>query len=324
MEKGIRECNGKFRVTVKGIQEIFDSYEEAVAGKAALTARIRDSLGWTLGHAYEAVVGMVWKGTKNEAFAAKTAADAVRFFGAEMPLQLITTERVDDYIVHLRKLGHQGPTINRKLAALSKMLTYAVRRGKLKAKPYLERQKENKGRIRFLTTPEEAAMLDHLTALGFQDVADMVKTLIDTGMRRGELLNLQSRDVLWGEVPAIQIWESKGGSSRAIPMTRRVRDILTRRQARFTEHLFPHSESLLSRAWNEARACMGLQEDKQFIPYACRHTFGTRLAQRGVPMRSIQMLMGHKTISITAIYTNMAASDLHSAIASLERIQKAV
>ncbi len=46
----------------------------------------------------------------------------------------------------------------------------------------------------------------------------------------------------------------------------------------------------------------------------CRHTFCSRLAMAGVPLKTIQILAGHKTIAITARYAHLAPNTLHAAV----------
>ena len=67
-----------------------------------------------------------------------------------------------------------------------------------------------------------------------------------------------------------------------------------------------------SKGWFEsARAKSGV---KDFRWHDCRHTFCFRLAMAGVPLKTIQVLAGHKTISITARYAHLAPNTLHTAV----------
>src|SRR4029077_12563173 len=124
-----------------------------------------------------------------------------------------------------------GATINRKLAALSKVMGYAMRRSDvsgLKTKPHFERQPEGEGRIRFLTVKEEQELLKILNDWGKQDHADAVVVLIDTGLRGSELWKLEVRDVDL-KAGTLTIWMPKNKNPRTVPMTARVKDIFTRR-----------------------------------------------------------------------------------------------
>ena len=64
--------------------------------------------------------------------------------------------------------------------------------------------------------------------------------------------------------------------------------------------------------WFEtAREKAGLAD---FHWHDCRHTFCSRLAMAGVPLKTIQALAGHKTIAITARYAHLAPNTLHAAV----------
>lgn len=70
--------------------------------------------------------------------------------------------------------------------------------------------------------------------------------------------------------------------------------------------------TLDSRKWFEvARERAGL---KKFHWHDCRHTFCSRLAMAGVPLKTIQTLAGKKTIAITARYAHLAPNTLHTAV----------
>jgi integrase len=53
---------------------------------------------------------------------------------------------------------------------------------------------------------------------------------------------------------------------------------------------------------------------KNFRWHDCRHTFCSSLAMAGVPLKTIQVLAGHKTIAITARYAHLAPNTLHRAV----------
>ena len=56
---------------------------------------------------------------------------------------------------------------------------------------------------------------------------------------------------------------------------------------------------------------------KDFTWHCLRHTFGSRLAARGVDLRKIQELMGHKTLAVTVRYTHLSQPDLLAAVEKL-------
>lgn len=334
LPKGIRSRGASFLVdiTVNGIRktETASSLEEAKGIRAALEASLRGNIVslpngnavWTMQKAYEKTVDLVWKGTKNEVNAARNASEVIGYFGSDTRLDLITVERIDELVSALKKRGNDNSTINRKLAALSKMLTVAMDRGGLSSKPSIHRQKEGGGRIRFLTSAEEDAVLAVLSQWGKDEQAESVCVLIDTGLRPSELWRVQHRDISL-ENRTISIWESKTGRARTVPMTTRVMDIMQRRMDLAqggTAVLFPYNNAWLDHAWAAVREHLALEEDEQFVVYALRHTCASRLVQRGVDIRIVKEWMGHTTITTTMRYAHLCPKNLLEAVKVLEAV----
>jgi integrase len=51
--------------------------------------------------------------------------------------------------------------------------------------------------------------------------------------------------------------------------------------------------------------------------HSCRHTFGSRLAQQGVPLLTIKELMGHKTIEMTMRYSHLMPDHKREAVRNM-------
>ena len=61
-----------------------------------------------------------------------------------------------------------------------------------------------------------------------------------------------------------------------------------------------------------------LEQDKQFVPHALRHSFCSRLIAKGVGLPEVQLLMGHADISTSMIYMHLDPAKLASAVSALE------
>lgn len=334
IERGIQQRGDSFLVdvTVGGVRrrETVGSLEEARTVrdrlKANLPAQLVNELNeadrsWTLGEAFDKLHGLVWKGTLAESSSVRNAKIALEFFGAETLLDTLSSDWMDSYVARMKELGLSNATINRRLAAVSKIITFAFKRGKVKARPHFERQSEYAGRIRFLSYEEEKYMIAYLTQWGQTEHLDAFCVLIDTGLRPSELWRLQGRDVDFAK-GVLSIWQTKNKQPRSVPMTQRVRAIIQRRKDQYgTGRLFAMLDNFkFIRMWDRAKQVMGLNADKQFIPYALRHTCASRLVQKGVHLRVVQEWMGHKTISVTMRYAHLSPANLLEAVKVLEAV----
>jgi integrase len=223
-------------------------------------------------------------------------------------------ETLDLVIGKLRERGNSNATINRKTAALQKLLRKAFKMGDIHNLPEFRRQKERAGRLRFLTHEEErllfAAIADRST-----DAHRLCVFLVDTGCRLGEALGLKWADVVDQRVT---FWITKSGRSRTVPLTTRAKAALDRQRAH-THGPFRHVQPHRFRAiWNEAKAERGFANEKDLVPHTLRHTCASRLVQGGIDIRRVQMWLGHQTLQMTMRYAHLATHDLDKCVAVLE------
>lgn len=277
------------------------------------------AIGLSLGELRKRTCERYWKGKKAEEALDRNAGLVCEFFGEDTPAAAINEAQIDRLIEARKKAGDANGTINRKLAAVSRMLRYAASRGWITRAPKIERLKEFVGRIRYLTADEEQASLKFLRQCNAVDMDDLFCTGIDTGMRVSEILDLTKRDCL-PSTGLITIWENKASHPRSIPMTTRVRKIIERRAAGLgsNDRVFAVDYRLVRSWWGRLRVNLELTEDEQFVFHALRHTFASRLVQRGVPILTVKELLGHKTLTMTMRYAHLAPNNLSSAISLLE------
>lgn len=258
-----------------------------------------------------------WRGLSSETTALRNARKCIDALGPRLAPSAVTSQRIDDMIFAFEAEGISDSTINRRLAALSKMLTFALDRGYIARKPKIERKKEPQHRIRYITEEEERELLTYLDHIGQPQMRDLCILGIDTGLRVGELLRIERRDVQDG---VLSVWRTKNGKARSVPLTTRCRAIL---EGDFEGKLFDgFSHSKVNHYWNLCRRHLGMRGDTQFVPHAMRHTFCSRLVQRGVDIVSVSKLAGHSSIVVTMRYAHLAPDSLTNAIQKLEITQQ--
>lgn len=304
-------------------RKIYATMEEATRAEAEvrlshlqgkpIEAASGGSKRWTLAAAVEKCHNAVWLGTKSEDTAMKNIRMAMDFFGKNVYVNEITTQRVADWVNDLRAKRNSNGTINRKISALSKVLKYAFQNEALEKLPYMPRQRESQGRLRFVSEQEEVAILNLIRAWSDDDLWDCVATLLDTGFRMGELLKIEGQDIRDNQ---ITVWDTKNGRSHTVPMTARVATIIERRQTIYGNgQLFPHSYNSLEKRLKRVLEHLHL-DDVHF--HTLRHTFASRLVQRGVPIQTVSKLLNHSTLQMTMRYAHLAPSNLTDAVRLLE------
>lgn len=337
---GIRKRGDSFLVDVsyKGVRRTgtFNTLESAIEGQGSIKADLmREAKGtavsddgkllkisWTLQQAYEATCDRFWVAEKCTDWQKlrRNGEMILEHFGKDTRLDSITTEDVDGWIKVLRKRGNSNATINRKQSSLSKMFTCAMRRDGCTKRPDIETYKEMEGRLRWLSKQEEVSMLALMTQWSKDEHAEALCILVDTGLRPKELWQMQGKDVHMEE-GFLSVWKSKTGKTRSVPMTSRVKEILSRRmELTPTGRLFPYKNAWFEHVWDMARQQLGFAEDAEFLPYILRHTCASRLVQRGVSLQVVKEWLGHENIKTTMRYAKLAPTNLLAAVKVLEEL----
>ncbi len=161
----------------------------------------------------------------------------------------------------------------------------------------------------------------------------MILFLYSTGMRISELLGLRTVDIRFDNRTVLV--NGKGNKQRIVPLPEDLIPSLKAyvialsqayeeatiifRSTRNPDYLFPShygaSKKPLSRQafWQILRklcALAGIERD--ISPHQLRHSLATHLLQRGADLRSLQLLLGHETLSTMHVYTHLDTTNLRS------------
>lgn len=238
-------------------------------------------------------------------------------FGADYQIKNITTKLIDDTVNDMLQT-HKKSTVITRLTYLTKLLKTAQDYSYLAAMPVIHWPGKAKGRVRFFTTEEEQDILANMPT---EEDKKIVIILIDTGMRKAECLNLTLENIDI-QNNLIRLWKTKGEKPRIVPMTERVRDIISNeiKTLDSTQLLFPDMTSgKFQEHWDRMRNLIGKENDKDFVIHACRHTCASRLIQKGVSIPIIQKWLGHTSITTTMRYAHLTDDGLFEALEILEK-----
>ncbi len=271
----------------------------------------------TLGELFDYTCTHEWAGKKAEEFLVRNGRMVVEHFGRSKRVAEITPFDVDGMVKVLRDARKAEGTINRKLAALSKMLAVAIDLGVIQAKPKIKRRKEPEGRLRFLTEAEEPDLLAALW-MDNEDLdtryRDLSVFLLDTGLRVGEALSLDWRDVTSAQITVLAA-KAKGGKSRAVPLTQRSKAVLDALRGRETGPFANLRYHNYRKRFDAAVTKLGLTD---VVIHTLRHTTASRLVMRGVDIYRVMKFMGHANVRTTMRYAHLAPDSLNALAGILE------
>lgn len=220
------------------------------------------------------------------------------------------------------RTGAKAYTVNFEVMTLKTIFNLAVKWKKLETSPaqgIKNLKTEDSKKRRFLTDGE----CDQLLKASPPDLYPIFFVLIHTGMRKGELINLEWKDVdLYRRMITIQrksFWVPKSGE-REIPMSRKVEEVI-KKLPRKSNLVFPGPKggpigpnSIRKQLIDVAKQA-GIPNLTEV--HALRHTFASRLFMKGVDAPTVQKLMGQTKIDTTMLYTHQTQEHMREAIEKL-------
>ncbi|MEZ4588691.1 MAG: site-specific integrase [Gemmatimonadales bacterium] len=243
---------------------------------------------------------------------------------------------IEGYVSSMKKAGRSPKTISNHLNFLHGLFAFAVKRdwASANAVAATERPRADQGDpdIRFIDLAELEALLREVP----DDVLGAVEhplylTAAMTGLRQGELIALRWKDVDW-KAGLIRVRRNytRGRfgtpktkrSNRAVPMPERVATALKRHFecSNYTgaddlalchpETGAPLDASKMRKRFKVAIEAAGVRSIRF---HDLRHTFGTRMAAAGAPLRTIQEWLGHRDYKTTEIYADYSPDPVQGA-----------
>ncbi|MGB3479915.1 MAG: tyrosine-type recombinase/integrase [bacterium] len=207
-------------------------------------------------------------------------------------------------------------TVNRELSCIKHMFNKAVQWGYLANSPLrtVKKYKEPPGRVRYLSENESVKLLrqcaDHLKPI--------VMMALNTGMRKGEILNLE-----WADIDmhnrTITLRKTKNNELRILPVNNILYRTLRLMGQQFgNQYVFSNGDCKPYRDIKVGfMAALRRAGIRDFRFHDLRHTFASRLVMAGVDIRTVQVLLGHKDIKVTMRYSHLSDQNLRKAVDKL-------
>ncbi len=239
--------------------------------------------------------------------------------GNHDPLE-VRAEQIRLFLIAQHQQGKSSRSLARLVSSIRGFYRFLLREGALLNDPTasIESPKRKMSLPKDMTLDEVDALLaqpDPTSPLGIRDQA-LLDLMYATGLRVSELVNLNVNDVHL-EVGYLAAY-GKGSKERLVPIgevaIERLKTYLTEVRPKLAQgnkvpYLFLNrSGKKLSRQglWKLIRR-YALQAGirSHITPHSLRHSFATHLLERGADLRSVQLLLGHSSISTTQIYTHI-------------------
>ena len=208
----------------------------------------------------------------------------------------------------------------RSISALKSFFNYLVFEGLIKDSPIsnIEAPKLERKLPEVLTEDEinkliKSVDLNHVFG---QRNKTIIEVLYGTGIRVSELVNLKLSNIFFRE--SILKVNGKGDKERFVPLGKiasteiktyiNIRDRM-KIDSKNTDILFINrygrklTRSMIFKIITDASRSIGLE--KKISPHTLRHSFATHLLKNGADLRTIQLILGHESITTTEIYTHL-------------------
>ncbi len=241
----------------------------------------------------------------------------------------ITINELRGFLSALHDAGYAKTSISRRLASVRSFLKFGQREGWGKANPAkaLRNPRKSHKLPHFLTTEEVGKLLSAPkgnSAAALRDRA-ILETLYSAGLRVSELVGLSDGDVdlaagvlrVRGKGKRERLAPIGSYASRALEKWLAVRKLASREPAGRDAPVFTNKFGTRLTTRSVARMLEKyLKEtglDQRTSPHTLRHSFATHLLDRGADIRSVQELLGHKSLVTTQIYTHVSTANLKAA-----------
>ena len=148
------------------------------------------------------------------------------------------------------------------------------------------------------------------------------------GLRLGEVLHLKVSDID-SERMVIRVEQGKGKKDRNVMLADSLLATLRAywKQERPREWLFPGQDgrqplnaTIFQRAFVVAKQAARIEKQVSF--HSLRHSFATHLMESGVSVRTIQALLGHRSLNTTQRYTHVAGDYLRETRSPLDSLRE--
>lgn len=241
-------------------------------------------------------------------------------------IQAVDKRMIRGYLAHLNQMRATKRTILRRLSALRSFFKYLLKEGALSQNPLEEIDAPKLEKT--IPAPLSREEIERLfqqpnieTLLGFRD-RTIMELFYSSGLRISELVGLNKSD--FDQVNLTLRVKGKGKKERVIPITKNAAAWINRylihpeRILDGEQHQAEKNhEAIFLNKWGERLTVRSVDRNFQAFlkqsglaskatPHTIRHTIATHWLENGMDLKTIQVLLGHSSLSTTTIYTKVS------------------
>ena len=228
------------------------------------------------------------------------------------------------YDIARNALPGKSRTINYEIKTIRSILNFGIKHGLCRNNPTQDvpaLKVNDSKRPRFLDSAEVELFL----AASPPDLYPIFYTFINTGLRKGELINLQWCDIDLKRaklsIRKKDFWVPKT-KERDVPLHKGMIELLKElmpKGVKPTEFVFGSDPGFLGRNLRKNLISIAKKADIENFTkiHSLRHTFASHLIMKGVDLPTVQKLLGHSDIQTTMIYAHLAPDHLVDAVDKL-------
>lgn len=222
--------------------------------------------------------------------------------------ELFTPDKFTEYRMQRIDGGISPNTVNREQAYLRAVFNENIRLGHWKRENPLKNVRSFKvpeRELSYLTEAQIIALLERLETSKNKHVALVAKVCLATGARWGEAEQLRLSQVRNG---MIQFIKTKSSKSRAVPITEKLEQELTRHHQANSddERIFLGAYAAFREGLIQAKLKMS---DGQ-LTHILRHTFASHFMMNGGNILALQRILGHQSLTMTMRYAHLSPDHL--------------
>lgn len=234
---------------------------------------------------------------------------------------LLGPEEIRAWQLHLIEAHRSRSTLVVATAALRFLYNVTLKRHLAIEEIVMSKQPH---KLPVILSPDEVTrFLDAIRSVKYRAI---LMTAYAAGLRISEATRLKVSDID-SQRMVLRVEQGKGHSDRYVMLSPRLLEILRSywRLGRPQHWLFPGrfpdrpiDPSTLRRACHDARCRAGIS--KPITPHAMRHAFVTHLLESGTDVRTIQLLLGHRSLTTTSRYLKIATSTVCATTSPFDRL----